>query len=50
MPVKDQQPILEVAEHREQQHEDQQQGHRHDDLQALRGRLQVSKVPPQLVQ
>ena len=33
----DQQTVLGIAEHREQQHEDQQQGDRYNDLQALGG-------------
>ena len=38
---KHQQSVFQVAEHGEQQDEDQQQRHRHHDLQALRGRLQL---------
>jgi hypothetical protein len=40
---KNQQTILDVAEHCKQQHEDQEQRHRDNDLQALCRRLQVLK-------
>ena len=50
IPVNTSRPVLHVAEHREQQNEDQQQRQRDHDLQAFAGRLQVLEGPPQVVQ